>query len=246
MRHLPFIILLACTQVALGQDTAPTKTAAHLFQLGLGADLPGGDLADRFAWSNKVSGGYSYLTNNDWTLGADVSFHYGDNVQEDVLAVYRGNGGLLLTAGESFTNVILRQRGLYLGGQVGRLFALPRYYRSGIHASLGAGVMQHQIRIVDNSQNVVKLAGIRKQGYDRLTRGFALRQYIGFQHLSSNRRINYSIGIEFTQGFTSGVRSVDWDTGLASQTGRLDLMVGLKAVWILPFWSGVSNEDVFY
>jgi hypothetical protein len=135
---------------------------------------------------------------------------------------------------------------MFMGAEIGKIFAMERFYRSGIEATLGLGVMQHQIRLVDNSQNILKIAGSRKRGYDRLSRGFAAKQTIAYHHLSSDRRINYSVGLEFVQGFTSGVRAVNWDTGLPPESGRLDLMIGLKVEWILPFWTGKSNEDVFY
>lgn len=224
----------------------PQQSAAHLFSLGIGADLPFGDLADRFGTNNKISGGYQFLTSTDWLLGADISFYYGDNVVEDVLAPLRNQNAIILSAGEAFTNVILRQRGTYMGLEAGKIFPIKRYYRSGIKTSFAVGVLEHRIRLVDNSQNVLKVAGDRKKGYDRLTRGVATKQVIAYHHLSSNRRINYSIGFEFVQGFTSGVRAIDWDTGLPPSSGRLDLMVGIKAVWILPFWSGRSSEDIFY
>lgn len=253
LRYTSLVVLLLAVVSLQAQrrngddEVVNTKTAAHLFSLGLGTDLPMGDLADRFGRNNKVTGGYRYLTASDWVIGGDVSFYYGDNVREDVLAPLRTSSrGLILSSGESFTNAILRQRGMFVGAEIGKIFALERYYRSGIEATLGLGVMQHQIRIVDNSQNIVKIAGSRKRGYDRLSRGFAAKQTIAYHHLSSDRRINYSVGLEFAQGFTSGVRAVNWDTGLPPASGRIDLMIGLKVEWILPFWTGKSNEDVFY
>jgi hypothetical protein len=227
-------------------DDIPSKSAAHLFNLGIGVDQPFGDLADRFGRNNKISGGYNFITSGDYLFGIDVSYYYGDNVKEDVLAPLRNANGNIVSTGELFSDVFGRQRGYYLGFEAGKIFPFKNRYRSGIKTTMGVGLLEHMIRIIDNDQNNAKLFGERKKGYDRLTRGLALRQYIGYHHLSVDQRINFTIGLEFTEGFTSSVRAVNWDTGLPGDTGRFDFIVGVKAVWVLPFWVGKSNEEIYY
>lgn len=247
MKETLFILVLLLLGNTLpAQEAVPTKSAAHLFSLGLGLDTPLADLKDRFGRFNKISGGYNYLSSNDFIFGGDISYYYGDNVKEDVLSVFREPNGTLISNAEVYADVFLRHRGLYMGGEVGKIFSFKNKYRSGIKTSLGLGFLEHRIRINDNGQNLTKLFGERKKGYDRLSRGLALRQFIGYHHLSSNRRINYSIGFEVTEAWTSSVRAVNWDTGQPGQSGRFDVIVGIKAVWILPFWTGVSNEDIYY
>lgn len=247
-RTLWLALCLCIWQTAAAQEEKKEeKSAAHIFMLGIGLDQAVLDLSDRFGLSNKISGGYQFLTRSGYVFGADASFFYGDNVDEDVLAPLRNESGQIVNSAQSFSNVFLRERGLYVGATAGKLFEIgKKSYRSGIKVELGAGVLQHKIRIIDNGQNSIRLGGNRKKGYDRLTRGLALRQYVGYHYMSSNRRINFNVGLEFYQGFTSGVRSIDWDTGLPSEQGRTDGLVGLKVQWMLPFWSGKTNEVVYY
>ena len=37
--------------------------------------------------------------------------------------------------------------------------------------------------------------------YDRLTVGVLLKQYIGYQNMSNNKLVNFTIGIEIIEGF---------------------------------------------
>lgn len=65
-------------------------------------------------------------------------------------------------------SVVLRKRGYYFGGLVGKLFTFNEK-RSGIRLTLGAGLLRHWIRIQDDNSSVPELTGDYKKGYDRLT-----------------------------------------------------------------------------
>ena len=51
-----------------------------------------------------------------------------------------------------------------------------------------------------------------------------------------NRLLNFQIGLEVTEGLTFNRRSYNYPVGDYSQQ-RIDLMIGLKAAWILPFYT---------
>ena len=86
----------------------------------------------------------------------------------------------------------------------------------------------------------------RHTGYDRLTRGFALKETITYKHMSSDRRVNFDIGFDFIQGFTSEVRAFNFDTGLPTIQSRLDLMAGIRFSWYLAFYKSGTGETIYY
>ena len=50
-----------------------------------------------------------------------------------------------------------------------------------------------------------------KKGYDRLTNGPAITEGISYLHCGSKRLINFSLGLECTQGFTQNRRDYNFD-----------------------------------
>ena len=89
------------------------------------------------------------------------------------------------------------------------------------------------------------LSGDYKKGYDRLTNGLTLKQFIGYQHLDPNLRLNFFAGFEFLEGFTRSRRDFDFDTRRKDQTDRLDLLWGFRVGLVLPFYFS-GDRDIFY
>ena len=242
------LAFLGCllTYLNLSGQEVPRKSAAHLFFVGGGLNMPLADMADRFGTYGEISGGYQYMSSGNWIFGIDYGFHFGESVKEDALSSLRNTTGQIITTGERYGEIFQRMRGQYIGLEIGRLWQLDNSVRRGIKTTVGAGIMEHQIRITDQLQATEKIFGERKKGYDKLSRGLSLRQYVGYHHLSNNKRINYNLGLEFTQGFTTAVRSIDWNTGLPNEGNRLDMSVAIKLEWMLPFYTGKSSEEVYY
>lgn len=213
--------------------------------LGYGYFRPAGDLADRYGNNLAFNVLGHYVTSGNAVLGMDFTYMFGDNVKEDVVASFRSKEGYFLGDNGLATDLFLRQRGFTLTGQGGYLFPLSKKSRTGIMVLVGAGILQHQVRILDDQNAVAQLRGDLRKGYDRLTRGFTLSQDIMYTHLSSNHRINLKFGLTCFQGWTDEVRAVNFDTGLPTLSSRLDLGFGLKAVWLLPFYIS-AQERVYY
>jgi len=219
------------------------KGAAVLVHLNFGAHLPGVDMSDRFGQDGSFGGSLEFATGNNFFFGAEGHYFFGGKVKEDPLAILRTPEGDLIGNNQLVADVLLRERGYYFGGALGKLFTFGAK-RSGIRLTLGAGWLQHKIRLQDNSQSVGQIAGEYAKGYDRLSGGFALNQFLGWQHLGANRRSNWCVGLEFNQGFTKSLR--DWDfTEMRKLDGRRrDLRFGIRVGWTLPFY--LSGADKIY
>ncbi len=248
-KNLFLLLFILIGQFGMSQDdkTSFMNIGMTNFSFGYGIEFPFGDLSDRFGRNLKFTVGAERLTGSNYIFGLEFSYMFGDDVKEDVLTNLKLSNGQILGADNSYAEVFTRERGVFLGANFGKLFPFGKNSRSGLRVTGAAGILAHYIRVQDEVRSLPQIENDYLKGYDRLTRGFALREFVGYQHVSSNKRVNFYIGLEFTQGFTTSVRKVNFDTGLPTdQKRRFDGMIGLKAAWILPFHDDFEDREVFY
>jgi hypothetical protein len=210
---------------------------------------PEGDLSKRFGSSLSVGIDGNYLFGKSkWTLGAHFNYLFGADVKEDVVKGFRDSLQNIPGTGEDFGNVYLRERGYEIGIDIGRFFVLHDNGNNygGIKASIGVGFMQHQILIKNDGNNVPQLIGFNTFGYDRLSNGISISEFIGYQYLSRNKSVNFYIGVESFQGFTQNRRTYNYDTKSFDTTKRLDVLWGVKVGWVIPLFSNASADEIEY
>ncbi len=254
-RFALFIFLLSCSSSLLAQqpeiqDVGGRDNSGTIFMLNFeyGFQMPGGDLKDRFGNYNGVGGGFELLLKNNISISLEGTLHFGRRVKEDVLQELRNSDSLFISNTRLLADVQLRQRALYVGASVGKLWPVwKNNRRSGIKTSIGLGIFQHKIRIQSDPETFVPLlSGEYLKGYDRLSNGLSLREFIGYQHFSRNRLINFYAGFEFTQAFTQNRRDFDFATRSTDTTQRTDLLWGVKVGWILPFYINEDPSKIYY
>lgn len=242
-------VFVLFTAVLAGQGPRDNSMPVLNISLTGGFHAPGGDLADRFTNHYHLGGAVEYIFSpSNIIIGAETEFYFGNRVLEDPLENIRTPQGQLVANNRTLAENPLRQRGFFAGITVGKLFRMSSVNpKSGIRFTISAGMLQHHIRIQDDP--MAPVAAIReayKKGYDRLTNGFALNEFIGYQYLSRDRRINFYAGFVLGQGFTQSRRSYDFDTMQANTENRLDLNFGFKLGWTLPFYIGETGDEILY
>ncbi len=248
-KNILFLISLFCPLILFSQDNKVELQQEVLVNFEFGFNIPGGDLSDRFGNNLAAGGGLEYLTKKrNLIFGLNSTFYFGNEVKEDVLSEIRNEDGFLIGNNKIHANVVLRQRGLFIGGSIGKIFSFNEFNkRSGIRATLGAGYFQQKIRVQEDPNSFVPIiANEYKKGWDRLSSGFTLRQFIGYQHLSLNRLINFYVGFEFMQAFTQNRRVQDYKLMAKLDENRIDLMYGIKVGWSLRFAVGQNADEIFY
>jgi len=233
---------------ATAQNGQPKPIDGPILNGGIsyGYNFPLSDLKERYGTSLQFSIFGDYITPSNLIIRGEFTNLFGDKVNEDVLQGFKTREGYILGDDGLSTDVFLRFRGLLLTGQVGKLIPFNKEKsRSGLKVLIGGGILQHNIRFLDDNNSVPQIRGELRKGYDRLTRGFVLKEDLYYTHLSSNRRLNFEVGLSCFQGFTSEVRAINFDTGLATIQSRLDVGVALKLAWILPFYLN-SAETIYY
>lgn len=242
---LGLMVLLSTSLMA--QRKAVNEGDLLLFRVGYAYQQPAADLSQRFGSSFSLNAGFDFITSKNLIFGIESQLFFGSNVKEDVLVNLRTEQGFIIANDRDPADLQLRERGLYFGGHVGKLFGMGKNPRSGIRVTLGAGWMQHQIRIQDDPfKQVAALNDAYRFGYDRLVNGLAFRQFVGYQILSMDGRLNFYTGIEIFEGLGKGRRDIQFDTRMPATENRFDLLIGLRLAWTLPFYMNRNAEDIYY
>jgi len=244
---LGILLLLAVTS-AHAQIKSPADDPAWLPEFSYGAHLPGGDMAKRFGPGFGIGTAFQRLTKKgNFLYGLQGRFLFGSDVREDVLSGLRTKEGYIIGNDRNPADIQLRKRGRYLGVQAGKLWSVsPTNPRSGIRTSLGAGILQHRIRIQEDPLRAVQqVQGDYAQGYDRYSSGPSIYQLIGYQVFSKDERINLYLGFEGFQAFTRGQRDIQFDLQGPYLEKRLDFLWGIRAGWVMPLYSG-KGRTIWY
>ena len=227
-------------------NIADTLVNAKLLSLGYAFQIPMADMADRFGSDNNLNASFTFKMSHNFMLGIEGNILFGGNIKEDTILnnLFTAQGFLIGTNGLA-ESVILFERGFSFWGKFGKLFpALNSGPNSGLNVMIGAGFLQHKIKIEDPDKAAPFVDGAYGKGYDRLTNGPAISQYIGFLHLDKRRLINFNAGIELMEAFTQNRRAFNFDQMQQDNTKRLDMLLSFKFNWILPFYG--KGEQRFY
>jgi hypothetical protein len=249
MKTLRLLILLTAFATTVFAQIG--DSAINVWQVGLNYSFqkPGADMESRYGYNSMVGPSFTLKTKKNWMIGAELSYLFGSNIKDgtSMLDALKTNNEQIINEYGEYGTILLTERGFYTGAYVGKLFpVLGPNQNSGVFFNLGAGLLQHHIRIENKDNNTPPVLGEYKKGYDKLSNGLCLRQFIGYQYLSNRRTINFYFGIEFYQGFTQSRRSFDFDTRTQDTQKYLDLLYAIKAGWILPLYRQTPDKFYYY
>ncbi|MBL7766593.1 MAG: hypothetical protein JNJ58_10895 [Chitinophagaceae bacterium] len=210
-------------------------------------DFPQADMAKRFGTSYRIGAAIKYKTQKNWIYGAKFEFITGNKMREDSLLsnLYTSQGGVIAQQGD------VLQPGLFLRGymaglQVGKVFpVLNANANSGPMTLFSIGFMQYKINIFDKDNSFPQLRDEYKKGYDRLTNGIFIEDFLGYQYLATNKLINFYAGFNFVWGFTEGRRNYLMDVGHSDAGMRNDILIGFRMGWVVPIYKKVTEETYY-
>ncbi len=229
------------------QADKKTEYLGDVFHISLnyGYQFPLADMKELYGNNFNVGLVFEYQLKNNFLFGVEGQYLFGNDVKPDVLANLKNPAGVIYGNDKSFASVALRERGWFVQAYLGKIFPINNP-RSGIKFKIGAGYFQHKIRLQDDLNTVNQVKGDYRKGYDRLSFGFALSPFLGYQYISNNKRVNFYIGAESILGFNEGRRDYQFDTMKPFRDKRFDAVLGIKAGWILPFFAEVASESYYY
>ena len=219
---------------------------AFLFRFNYVYTVPTADLAKRFSFIAQLGGSAGIKFENGWDLRAEGSFMFSKYVTEYSVfdSIANNNGYLVDRSGYNFLPDI-SMRGFTAGVHLGRLFPIGRNRNSGIFVSLGANFIQHRLHFQNLSSLAPQVSGDILKGYDRLTNGYTINQFIGYQYMGMNKMLNFYVGLDFAQGRTQYASNWNNDLMGPDTRTRADNYWGIRLGWILPIYGTNRGEDEF-
>ena len=195
-----------------------------------------------------VGANLSLKTKSNWTIETGFNYYFAGKVKgtDSMFAMITNAAGLIMDGNGTAANIEVDTRGWSLRLEGGKIFPISKKMQNaGIHAKLGVGVLQRNVFIKNPDNLVACLTEEYKKGYDRLTLGVSLYQYIGYTHLSNIKYSCFYGGIEFYEIFSK--RQRDYDFNLMGKDNRkfFDVLIGLKFGWIVPLYKK-EYIDTYY
>jgi hypothetical protein len=208
---------------------------------------PGGDLGSRFGSINQVGFGVLYKTSSNWIGMIDGGYQFGGRVKETGLLTNLLNGSRHLSNISGFpAEISISQRGIITLGKLGRFIPTGKTNKnSGFILMIGCGYYMHKIHIGMQRNDVAPLQPDILKGYDRLTGGVGISQFIGYAHHSRNKYYNFIVGLELVQSFTRSYRGYNYNTMQYDKDMRNDNLVGIKVGWSIPIYLTNSGSEEF-
>lgn len=252
MRYLLFLVLLISTYNIQAQDALfgtekPDAQKGVVLGFNGSFDMPAADMAERFGPSYRIGGTVMYKFKSNWIGGPKFDFILGSLLREDSLLsnLMDDNGAIINQTGQR-VGVNIWERGYIAGLQVGKIINISKKSAdNGILVMTGAGFMQHKIAIRDRDENITSLLNGYVKGYDRLTNGWYLEQYVGYNYFGKNAMVNFHIGVNVLAGFTAGRREWLYDVNRPGTDSRTDILFGIRGGWYIPLFKRQS-EDIFF
>ncbi len=250
-RLFPLIFILLLSICSLSKAQVSLKDSAIsmvMIRPSYGLQLPGGDMAIRFGFNQSVGLGVSYKNKRGWMISAEGAFIFGTKIsQPGLFAGLTTSEGTIIGSDGLYADIRAFERGYYVTLGAGKLFpVLKPNPNCGFIIEGSLGFMQHKIKIQDKKNSVPALNEAYAKGYDRLTNGLAVREFVGYLYVGNHRLVNFYGGVEAIQGFTAGRRDFIYTEMKADKEARLDLLFGIRIGWVIPLFKEAPDEFYIY
>lgn len=252
MKNISLLIIALSLTFAsskiFAQDSTKKADIITSIHVQYGFHLPGGDMGERYG-INQVAGiAASYKTGSNWLFDADFSYIFGGNVKihDSLFAGIANDDGLIIDGNGQFAELYTYERGYYITLGVSKILPLfAGNINSGVTIGAGAGFMQHKIRVYNPDNLAPQVCGDYVKGYDYLTNGIAIKQFLGYTFFAPQKVYSFKAGFEFVEAFTKGRRDYLFPIGGPDTEKRIEFLYGFKLQWTIPF-KKASGETYYY
>jgi hypothetical protein len=206
------------------------------------------DMEDHFNTIHAVGGGLGYKTFSNWQFELKADYLFSQNIKsEGLLDNIINEAGDVTDSDGELVKVVYEMKGFTIFAQGGKILPLfQANANSGVFVSAGVGFLHHFIDYDYRDGRVFQLEEDMLKGYDRLTNGFAIRQFVGYQFYGKQNLLNFQLGIESTQGFTRNRREFNYVDRSFDKDLKTDILLGFRACWMIPFKKRRAEEFYYY
>jgi len=242
-RTVLILMIVLFAWAAKAQSIKDTSLLLNMFSFHVSGHVPGGDIADRYGMNIGAGGSYMLKFKSNWMLSADFSFFSGNNFKEEhIFDNVTDKDGIFINIYGEIGEATFYERGFFavMGG--GKILPIigPNQNR-GLILRATAGVLQYKTLIHQDGEDIPILNGDNTKGYDYLTNGFGVSQFIGYFHLDGDEPVNFYVGLEFHQAWTKNRRDWNFDTMGPDNRLRNDFLFGVRFGWIFPVTRHTTN-----
>ncbi|MDG1901925.1 MAG: hypothetical protein P8I80_06790 [Bacteroidales bacterium] len=219
--------------------------AAFLPNLSYSYQFPGGDISKKYGDNSTIGVGLKYKTKKNFMYSFDINFIFGNEVKnaDSILWMVETSDGHIMDGNGLFALYTLYERGYNLNFSIGKIFPiLNPNPNSGLLISGGVGYMLTRMKIDNQNQTAPQISGDYAKGYDMLTGGISLNQFVGWYFMSNSRVLNFYGGFEFQQAFTKNLRDWDFQSKQKDNNNYFDYFIGIKIGWMIPIYKRAPDN----
>lgn len=247
MRFLP-IFLSLLPLCSIGQvSVRDSSINVPVIGMSYGLQTPQGDLVSRFGFNSSVGVDVMYKTKRNFLFGGEYRFIFGDKVKEDGILDSIATSNSFIISTDGYPAVIkFYERGYSGLLKFGKIFPMWPNENSGPMITIGAGFLQHKIRIEDISEKAPQIAKDYRKGYDRLSNGPAAMISAGYFYMGNRKYLNWFVVAELYYANTVNRRGYNYDLMQPDTKKRSDMLTGLRFGIMIPFYKKVPDQFYIY
>lgn len=221
---------------------------AWLIGFNAGYGLPAGDWQENYNDLMVVGPRIGLKTKGNWIWSLQGGFGFGGlspNAQEVIAPALTERNQVINERGTP-AEIGVYQR--YATGLFSAQKILPLWQankNSGLIIGAGVGMAWHWLALQNVTNDVPHLNPPYSKGYDQMRQGLLLQESIGYHYMSQNRRVNFSLSLEFSQLFTASVRQYHYATGTRAPVAEQSQLYGLKVSWYIPIYRGAPTQEYY-
>jgi len=241
------LLMVSIFFTAKSQSIRKDSLTLTTLSANVGFCYPMGDLGNRYNFFGQAGSSFMMKFKNNISLSAEGLVLFGEGYKgDDPLRLILNSNGTLTNEYGQPAEFSRGMRGMQITTKVGYIFSKYAHNpNSGITFSLGGGFFQSKYWIDQRGNNVPQIMGDYVKGYDKLSNGFALTQFVGYTYFHNKNFWNFFIGVEFTEAWTQNRRSWDFTLRRRDDSRYNEFMATIKAGWIISFIKREA-EDIYY
>ena len=208
-----------------------------------------GDIAKRYGDNSTIGIGLRYKTKKNFLISADANFIFGSDIKnaDSILWMVQTESGFIIDGNGTYALYALYERGYNINVSFGKILPiLNPNPNSGLMITAGAGYTLHRMKIDNQHRTAPQLSGDYALGYDMLSGGISLNQFIGWFYMGNSKYANFYGGFEFHQAFTHSLRDWDFSTMQKDNGKYVDYFFGIKVGWMLPIYKRAPDKYYYY
>jgi len=208
------------------------------------------DLKKEFGNNFAIGTDVGVKMKNNWSIDFGFKYFFGGTVRPEVIdSTFKHLvcDGHFIAGGTASYEIELEFRGVSFHLQAGKIIPVTQRFRnSGIWIKCGVGVTQHFMNIKNPNNKVLSLTPEYKKGYDKLTLGFSLYQFVGYAHMNKRNLFCVYGGVEFCENFARRQREFDFNLMKKDDSKLFEAIIGFKIGWIIPLYKHDPNKVFYY